>query len=673
MVVETMPATSSDERGRRREELSAICEALDAARVPSDETLRPDTLPTHRERGPEHLVGPPSSGAPTFSLDASPPQGAAEGDAPFSEKLGFERGVQDPDRMSLVVGDHIAHGGMGQIWAAEQTSLGREVAVKTLLTTRRSDKDVRMLLREARITGRLEHPNIVPVHGLGHSAVDGPYLVMKRIEGTPWRDLLRDQPPRNDEELRRRLEVLMEVCQAVEFAHSRGVIHRDIKPANVMVGAFGEVYLLDWGIAVHAGQEGEGGGAGPDLVGTPAYMAPEMVDGAAVTPQTDVYLLGATLHELLVGQPRHIGPDIDAVVAAAWASLPHEYAERVPAGLGAIANRACAVRPEDRYPTVAALRQAIVDFLRHRSSFESTRAGVAGLRLLQQLLADAAASGARRTREVHVEIRRVFSAARFNLEQALRDWDENLEAREALQHGMELMIVDELASGDHDAAANLLKALPTTNPALAARVGAAQEEAASSVDAREALAAMRREMRVGGSDWGRAAVTLFNGFAVGFLLFSLSLAMRLEMIVPTPRGTLLALIAGMGANGIALIGFRRVLLDSAMYRRLMAAYTAMLGILVVGAVAAWLGGLTYEQSLIGYGLICTAIPAGLAATVDRRFWIHAGLGAASTCVVACYPSLDVIALAFVLAAGASAWMVRPGQDNEKSQEFKALR
>src|SRR5262249_35011988 len=148
---------------------------------------------------------------------------------------------------------------------------------------------------------------------------------MKHVEGVSWRDLLRDGAhpawakvgAPGEDRLVSHLQILMQVCNAVEFAHRRGLIHRDIKPANVMVGEFGEVYLLDWGIAARTGilaeassHLGESGAEPtPRMLGTPAYMAPEMLSRKVgpIDERTDVYLLGATLHEVLTGRPRHVG------------------------------------------------------------------------------------------------------------------------------------------------------------------------------------------------------------------------------------------------------------------------------------------------------------------------------------------------------------------------------
>ncbi|HVK87488.1 MAG TPA: serine/threonine-protein kinase, partial [Kofleriaceae bacterium] len=206
---------------------------------------------------------------------------------------------------------------MGLVRSAIQTSLGRTVAVKTLKPAMRDAGAQLDLLREAWITGAVEHPNVVPVHALELAPDAGPSIVMKRIDGVAWSRLIADAG-----EVTRRfgatdllawnLGILEHVLNAVRFAHRLGILHRDLKPANVMIGDFGEVYLLDWGIAVSLRDDGTGrfplAANARDLAGTPAYMAPEMLgrdDGPPLSERTDVYLAGSILYEIVTGAPPH--------------------------------------------------------------------------------------------------------------------------------------------------------------------------------------------------------------------------------------------------------------------------------------------------------------------------------------------------------------------------------
>jgi hypothetical protein len=376
----------------------------------------------------------------------------------------------------------LGEGGMGRVELARQKSLGRDVAIKTVRSDVAGAQSTAALLTEARHAGRLEHPNIVPVHALARTADGHPVMVMKRVEGVAWRDLLQDpQHPfwarHAGDPLELHLDVFQQVCNAVHFAHSRGLVHRDVKPANVMLGEYGEVYLVDWGLAVEIGQP-QGAAAGA-LVGTPAYMAPEMLDGSSPTgPLTDVYLLGATLHEALTGHRRHAGHDVRAVLASAAESAPVAYGESVPAELGAICNRATARAPADRFPSALALRDAVVEFRRHRGSLELAHEAD---RVFGALTASALTDD---------EVRRAVAEARLGYQQALRIWKDNGHARRALADLLAWMADFELSRRNRGAAASLLADLHPAPAALVARLEALDRELRDA----EAAAARLREV-----------------------------------------------------------------------------------------------------------------------------------------------------------------------------------
>ncbi len=305
----------------------------------------------------------------------------------------------------------LGEGGMGRVLLARQHSLDREVAIKTLHANA-SEHEREALIVEGAITGHLEHPAIVPVHALGLDADGRPVLVMKRVEGDEWTSLVEADAP-----LERHLEILLQVCNAVEFAHSRRIVHRDIKPQNVLIGRYGDVYLCDWGLAVRIDRPW---GAQP-LCGTPGYMAPEMVLGQPVDERTDVYLLGATLHFFLTGETRNAGDDPRAATLAALDAGPYPYATSVPEELGAIANRASACEPADRYATVRALREAIAGYVQHRSSLALAHQAEDRVEELRGLAGQPDDDAQQRFERLTVE-------ARFALDQALAQWPENPKA-----------------------------------------------------------------------------------------------------------------------------------------------------------------------------------------------------------------------------------------------------
>ncbi len=213
------------------------------------------------------------------------------------------------------LGALLGRGGMGDIVLGRDRTIGRDVAIKQMRGDQPSAAAIARFLREAKIQARLEHPSIVPVHTLGHDDAGRPYFTMKRLTGTTLAELLASTPPPPRQRV---LRMFADVCLAVEFAHSHGVVHRDLKPANIMVGDFGEVYVLDWGLARITDERGEIAAVGDGVVsldgetqagallGTPGYMAPEQIEGAhGVGPATDIYALGSILFEILTGEPLH--------------------------------------------------------------------------------------------------------------------------------------------------------------------------------------------------------------------------------------------------------------------------------------------------------------------------------------------------------------------------------
>ena len=211
-------------------------------------------------------------------------------------------------------GPVIGKGGAGEVVLAHDRRVGRDVAVKRLKTPQPSEEEVTRFLREAKIQARLDHPAIVPVHELGRDASGRPYFTMKRLAGVTLLALLTERKPGQTQRL---LRAFGDICLAIEFAHARGVIHRDLKPANVMLGDYGEVYLLDWGIARVVGDAEsavvtadidtiDGNTMSGDLRGTPGYMAPEQVVGdAEIGTPADVYALGSILFEILTRESLH--------------------------------------------------------------------------------------------------------------------------------------------------------------------------------------------------------------------------------------------------------------------------------------------------------------------------------------------------------------------------------
>ena len=221
------------------------------------------------------------------------------------------------------------YGGMGTVYIARDRTLDRDVAVKVLDVADRQGSRAARLQREAHILARLDHPAIVPVHDAGSLDDGRAFYVMKLVKGKRLDELIRDAAPLND-----RLNAFARILDAVAFAHAHGVVHRDLKPENVMVGGFGEVYVMDWGVAQDGGADPEGA-----VVGTPGFMAPEQERArGAVDGRADVFALGAMLGQLI--------------------------GDKAPAPLRAIARKAGHRVPEARYQSVDSLA---VDLARFRN------------------------------------------------------------------------------------------------------------------------------------------------------------------------------------------------------------------------------------------------------------------------------------------------------------------
>ncbi len=462
----------------------------------------------------------------------------------------------------LVVLGTLGEGGMGKVLLARQRSLAREVAVKVLKPAAADHEGARALLREAVVMGGLEHPNIVPVHALGRDDRASPLLVMKRIEGTSWKALLHDPEhpswkpllEAHGDRATANLEVLMRVADAAHYAHARGVVHRDIKPENVMVGAFGEVYLVDWGIAVRVGRDrAESGGAG--IRGTAAFMAPEMLDGdpSRVDARTDVYLLGATLHEALTGAARHQGATLHAVLYSAYASRPVSYGPEVPDELAALCNDATHADPARRPQTAMEFRRRLSEHLRHRASLTlSAEAAARG-----EALSTALAGGDGDSAHVH----RLATECRFGFAQALAVWPGNARAREGLGRALRMLFEHELARENLDAARALADELDDRSDATRARLDAL-DGALRARREREA-AALREAVE---SDLTRGASARLPMFGLTAAL-SVVLNVALRFVVTDPGavgvGHLTAFNAGVLAVllGALFVGRRALLVN----------------------------------------------------------------------------------------------------------------
>jgi WD40 repeat protein len=326
-------------------------------------------------------------------------------------------------RADYELSEVIGEGNMGTVWSARQSSLDREVAVKLpKRVAGGSTLGREQFISEVVVTGRLDHPNIVPIYDMGRDESGQLFYAMKRVEGRPW-DAVMHEPDRTRQE---NVEILMKVCDAIRFAHDRGVIHRDIKPQNIMVGKYGEVSVMDWGIALRLDAVTRSSSVVKlSPAGTPAYMAPEMAtaNAADIGPHTDVYLLGAVLYEIITREPPHPPPadSHDRLVQQNACLLMAARNVITPATetgeLIDIAYKAMATDISKRYQTVDEFQSAIREYFSHAESIA---------------LADHGQTHLAHALESRNGVYEDYAKARFAFGEALQLWPENARARNGL-------------------------------------------------------------------------------------------------------------------------------------------------------------------------------------------------------------------------------------------------
>ncbi len=309
---------------------------------------------------------------------SAPPSDPVVGEALMEE-------IRKPSWVRLRSDGPISAGGMGEIEAVIDDVLQRRLARKLIhADLQERSATLQMFVREAQITGRLSHPNIVPVHEIGYDPAGRLYFTMKLIRGKTLAELIeqRESVELSRDELFSLLDDVVKVCDALSFAHASGVLHCDIKPDNIMIGDFGQVYLMDWGIAhVMDGAEESDNWVGQSdvdelVLGTARYMSPEQASGprAELDVRADLFALGASVYEILTRRSVYPGGNpLVTLMSAQTGDIP-TISEvigvgKVPRALERIVHRALAADRADRYDTVDAFRADLVQFMRGDGEF----------------------------------------------------------------------------------------------------------------------------------------------------------------------------------------------------------------------------------------------------------------------------------------------------------------
>ena len=359
----------------------------------------------------------------------------------------------------------LGKGGMGVVKCGQQRYPDREVAIKKVI--RPSNTHQRMLLHEAQITGQLEHPSIVPIHQIKQDDDGNVEIIMKRVQGKTLLELLESVHNTPDYTLPvTDVQYLIQTCFALEYAHNQNIVHRDIKLENIMVGDFNEVFLMDWGLGMDIVSKV---GAHPGIVGTPCYMAPEMLSGNPddIDFRTDVYLMGATIHHLLTGQPRHNGGNVRDTLELVLTSQPHKYPNEIPSVFGKMLNKACHQAKSERYQTIKELREALEAALSHWEAIQLTERAKGMLHQFEATVL--------KTKN-NAEITKQYLKIRALLESSIEMWNDNTTATEALNHLLILMIEHHIDRLELSVAESLFDELHTTTEALRDKLITAQNE-----------------------------------------------------------------------------------------------------------------------------------------------------------------------------------------------------
>lgn len=475
---------------------------------------------------PDTLFGlKPSSVNLEMQAAISPPPSSEQSLSPIATPAHQDK-MPSSTNHDFIIDQLLGEGGMGHVFQGLQTCLNREVAIKISKIESPDPRLLAQICHEAQITARLDHPNILPIYLLARSEDGKPIQVMKRIEGVSWHDLLYSSThplwielnSQNDQETFH-LEVLTQVSQAISYAHERGVIHRDLKPENVMIGKFGEVYVLDWGVALDlATAQGEESafwaqqhsGLENALVGTPAYMPPEMAKKEIKQQGTwsDVYLLGAILYQILTKNRLHQGKDVEelyqSILQGKLPLLPNEMVKE----MRDLIQASLAYHPEQRLPNAGSFRLLLIEAIRTLRSRSVEQRGWDALKAFQEELTNEDPEPRR------LEV--LFDESKHYFWTALEMWPMNPEASAGLDQILKLWGRHLISLNEFTHAKRILSELREDDPDLFAHIAFAKGERDQEEQEHQALKDWREDESLASS----RRLRLFLA-KLGFLSFGL--------------------------------------------------------------------------------------------------------------------------------------------------------
>ena len=345
------------------------------------------------------------------------------------------------DLTALPSGDHlqlfeiVGKGGMSVVHRAWDRNLERSVAVKQL--QKKFVDNSRMaqaFLSEAKIIAFLQHPGIPPIYEVVKDGDNLPQLVMPLLTSDLWTERIKNQTRKE------KIQIVQRIAEVIAYAHAHGVIHRDIKPSNVILGSYGEVLVIDWGLAIHVADEGNLSCASESRLWYPQYLAPEVARGIIITPSIDIYGLGAVLFESLTGKPPHPMEDAQAAIRHAKNGLLAEYGDPEKDEVLAVALKCLQAEPDQRYSSVPEFQQALAQAMEHEEA-----------RLLLTMAEESAALA-----EENEDCYDLFQNALFRFREVQDLWPDNKIANEKLSACQVAYAQAACERGDYDLAISIL-------------------------------------------------------------------------------------------------------------------------------------------------------------------------------------------------------------------------